>query len=71
MDKDEEFIVMPTNDPIIDRSDCMNRLAHQIDRTRDPVARAMLVSMMDKVLHSISLPKQQGELVLLAGGRND
>lgn len=70
MDKDEEFIVMPTNDPIIDRSDCMNRLAHQIDRTRDPVARAMLVAMMDKVLHSISLPKKP-DLVLISGGKND
>lgn len=70
MEKDEEFIVMPTNDPIIDRSDCMNRLAYQIDRTRDPVARALLIAMMDKVLHSISLPKAP-VLTLITGGKND
>lgn len=66
----DDTVFMQTFDPVVERSDCMIRLAAQIDQTRDIAARSLLVSMMDKVLHSITLPKM-GELVLLNGGKND
>ncbi|WP_142850690.1 hypothetical protein [Telmatospirillum sp. J64-1] len=64
----EDTPFMP-DDVMSQRAEMVSRLAFQLDRTVDPVARQLLVKTMANLI--ITITPKTGELVVFPGGRSN